>query len=186
MASSTIGEYKAQIADGKGQISEGRVQLADAKAQILSAQKQLASGKITLNQAAAMVNQQEILATIEMSSAQAQLASGQAQLEQGKQQLEEGRKQLDEAQEDALEQAKLEGKITPDMVSQILMAQNFSMPAGYVTEEGIQYLVRVGNKFVSTEDMEHLILFDMGIEDLDPIKLPTNYPLRLHPLHRKV
>ena len=32
--------------------------------------------------------------------------------------------------EDALEQAKLEGKITTDLISQILMAQNFSMPAG--------------------------------------------------------
>ena len=70
-----------------------------------------------------------------------------------------------------MEKAKLDGKVTPEMITQILTAQNFSMPAGYVTEEGIQYLVRVGDKFEDTENIEDLILFDMGLEDLEPIRL---------------
>lgn len=167
----TIADGKAQIADGKAQIAAGKAQLASAKNQINSAKQQIASGKVTLEQALATLNEKEISATIEMASAQAQLASGQSKIDEGKAQLEEGKKQLEEKEDEALDSAKLDDKITPDMISKILTAQNFSMPAGYVTEEGIQYLVRVGDKFTDTKDMEDLVLFDMGLDGLDPIKL---------------
>lgn len=167
----TIADVKAQIADGKAQIAAGKAQLASAKNQINSAKQQIASGKVTLEQALATLNEKEISATIEMASAQAQLASGQSKIDEGKAQLEEGKKQLEEKEDEALDSAKLDDKITPDMISKILTAQNFSMPAGYVTEEGIQYLVRVGDKFTDTKDMEDLVLFDMGLDGLDPIKL---------------
>lgn len=167
----TIADGKAQIADGKAQIAAGKAQLASAKNQINSAKQQIASGKVTLEQALATLNEKEISATIEMASAQAQLASGQSKIDEGKAQLEEGKKQLEEKEDEALNSAKLDDKITSDMISKILTAQNFSMPAGYVTEEGIQYLVRVGDKFTDTKDMEDLVLFDMGLDGLDPIKL---------------
>ncbi len=167
----TIADGKAQIADGKAQIAAGKAQLASAKNQINSAKQQIASGKVTLEQALATLNEKEISATIEMASAQAQLASGQSKIDEGKAQLEEGKKQLEEKEDEALNSAKLDDKITPDMISKILTAQNFSMPAGYVTEEGIQYLVRVGDKFTDTKDMEDLVLFDMGLDGLDPLKL---------------
>lgn len=167
----TIADGKAQIADGKAQIAAGKAQLASTKNQINSAKQQIASGKVTLEQALATLNEKEISATIEMASAQAQLASGQSKIDEGKAQLEEGKKQLEEKEDEALDSAKLDDKITPDMISKILTAQNFSMPAGYVTEEGIQYLVRVGDKFTDTKDMEDLVLFDMGLDGLDPIKL---------------
>lgn len=166
-----IAESKARIAAGKEQISAGKAQLSSAKEQINSAKEQIASGKLTMAQALAMLNEKEITATIEMASAQAQLSSGQSQIDQGKEQLEEGKKQLDEKEDEALEGAKLNDKVTPEMVSQILTAQNFSMPAGYVAEEDIQYLVRVGDKFTDTENIEDLILFDMGLDDLDPIRM---------------
>ena len=61
--------------------------------------------------------------------------------------------------------------VTADTIRNILKAQNFSMPAGYVTEEGVDYLVRVGDKFTDTENMEELVLMDMHIDGLDPIRL---------------
>ncbi|MBS6194916.1 MAG: efflux RND transporter permease subunit [Clostridiales bacterium] len=167
----TIAEGKTQIAAGKEQIAAGKAQMAGAKEQINSAKEQIASGKTTMEEALAMLNQQEISATIEMASAEAQLSAGQTKLDEGKEQLKEGKKKLEDSQDEALENAKLDDKVTPEMISQILTAQNFSMPAGYVTEEGIQYLVRVGDKFSNTEEMENLVLFDMGLEDLEPIKL---------------
>lgn len=166
-----IADGKAQIASGKEQLAAGKAQLSSAKDQINSAKAQIASGKMTMEQALAMLNEKEISATIEMASAQAQLSLGQSKIDEGKEQLEEGKKQLEEKEDEALEGAKLDDKVTPDMISKILTAQNFSMPAGYVTEEGIQYLVRIGNKFSDTKDMEDLVLFDLGLDDLDPIKL---------------
>jgi multidrug efflux pump subunit AcrB len=167
----TIAEGKAQIAAAREKISAGKEQLATGKEQLNAAKTQIASGKTTLADALSQLNKQEISATIEMASAQAQLSSGQSQIDQGKQKIEDGKEQLEDSEDEALKNADMENKITPDMVSQILTAQNFSMPAGYVTEEGIQYLVRVGDKFTNTDGMENLVLFDMGIDDLDPIKL---------------
>ena len=51
----------------------------------------------------------------------------------------------------------------------MLSAQNFSMPAGYVKEDGIDYLVRVGDKFKSVDELKDFTLLDM--EDIDPVKL---------------
>lgn len=166
-----IAEGKVQIASGKEQIASGKAQLSDAKEQINTAKEQIASGKVSLQDALAMLNQKEISATIEMASASAQISAGQSKIDEGKAQLKEGKEQLEEKEDEALEGAKLDDKVTPEMISQILMAQNFRMPAGYVTEEGIDYLVRVGDKFADTAGMEQLVLFDMGLDDLDPIKL---------------
>ncbi len=43
------------------------------------------------------------------------------------------------------------------------------MPAGYVREDGIDYLIRVGDKFRSIEDIKNLVLLDT--EGFDPICL---------------
>ncbi len=152
-------------------IASSKAQLSQAKEQILAAKEQVAAGKLTMNEAVGQLNQQEIAATIEMASASAQLSSGAAQISQGQSQLDEGREQLADAKQAALDAANLENTITTSMISQILVAQNFSMPAGYVEEEGIQYLVRVGDKFTDTQGLEDLVLFDLGLDNLDPIKL---------------
>lgn len=61
--------------------------------------------------------------------------------------------------------------LTMDMVSKILTAQNFSMPAGYITESGVDYLVRVGDKISDLEELQNLMLFDPGVEGMGPIYL---------------
>ena len=45
------------------------------------------------------------------------------------------------------------------------------MPAGYITEGDDEILVRVGDKFSSQEDIENLVLMDMGFDDVDPIRI---------------
>ena len=49
-----------------------------------------------------------------------------------------------------------------EMVSDILMAQNFEFPVGYVDDQGVSYLVRVGDEFNTVEEIRDLILFDMS------------------------
>lgn len=157
--------------EGMNKIQEGQAQLDAKRAELDKIRKELTQGKITLAQAQTQMEAAKITATIQMATASAQMSSGQAQIDQGKEQIKEGKEQLEESQKEALKNADVEEKITPEMVSQILAAQNFTMPAGYVTEEGIQYLVRVGDKFKDTKELENLVLFDMGLEDLDPIRL---------------
>ena len=57
------------------------------------------------------------------------------------------------------------------MVSQILSAQHFSMPAGYIETEGEQCLVRVGNKLSDMDELKALVLFDTGEDAIGPVTL---------------
>lgn len=155
---------KKKIADAKKQIASGKTQLQSAKTQLESAKAQIASGKTTVSAALAQLNAQKISATIE-------IASNKAKLDIGETQIDTAKTQLEDQKDESYDQADAEKIITADMIRNILKAQNFSMPAGYVTEEGIDYLVRVGDKFTDTEGMEDLVLMDMHIDGLKPIKL---------------
>ncbi|MDE7277241.1 MAG: efflux RND transporter permease subunit, partial [Lachnospiraceae bacterium] len=60
---------------------------------------------------------------------------------------------------------------TVDTVKSLLAAQNFSMPAGYVTEEGIYYLVRVSNKPEDIEALKKMPLINTEMDGVDIITL---------------
>lgn len=155
---------KKKIAEAKKQIASGKEQLQKAKTQLESAKAQIASGKLTVTAALAQLNAQKISATIE-------IASNKAKIDMGETQIESAKTQLADQKDSAYENADADKIITADTVRNILKAQNFSMPAGYVTEDGIDYLVRVGDEFSDTEDMEDLVLMDMHIDGLKPVKL---------------
>ena len=58
------------------------------------------------------------------------------------------------------------------MISQILTAQNFNMPAGYLdSESGQQYLVKVGEQYGSIEELQDSVLFSIGTEGIGDIRL---------------
>ena len=57
------------------------------------------------------------------------------------------------------------------MLTQILTAQNFSMPAGYVKQDGVSYMVSVGDEIRDFETVSDMLLFDLGIEGMEPIRL---------------
>ena len=157
-------EQLQTLAQGKEQIKSGRKQLQGAKQQLLAAKAQIASGQSSIPEAVAALNSAQISATIEMAAGKAQLTSGQKELDAALEQVK--------AQKDAAyDQADVTQIITADMVKGLLAAQNFSMPAGYVTEDGTDFLVRIGNKFDSTEGLEELVLLDLHMDGVDPIKL---------------
>lgn len=168
---SQIEEGKKQIASGekeiaaaKKQMESGREQLLAARSQLEGAKTQIASGKTTLSAAAAQLNAEKITATIEIASGKAQLTAGETQLEAAKTQLEESK-------ESAYVSGDATKIITLDTVKALLSAQNFSMPAGYVTEDGIDFLIRVGDKFTDAKSMEDLVLMDLHMDGVEPVKL---------------
>lgn len=61
--------------------------------------------------------------------------------------------------------------IDREMVSGILQGQNFTMPAGYITEEGVDYLVRAGDKIRDIDELEELVVMHLPIPGLEPIAL---------------
>ena len=146
------------------QLSQKQVEIQTAMAALQTAQEQVTDGKTTLDDAYVTLNRMEIDGILEMSEASAQLAVGEARLEQGQEKLEESK-------QSALESADLNQILSVETLGQILTAQNFSMPAGYVNENKKQYLVRVGDEVSSVEELENLVLVDVGMDGIAPIRL---------------
>ena len=100
------------------------------------------------------------------------MTEGNVQLKLAMQQIEEGEKQLAETRRQVLEQLDLDGMLSVAMIQQLLTAQDFSMPAGYISDEdGVSYMVSVDNEITTTEELEDMVLFDLGIEGMEPIRL---------------
>lgn len=122
-------------------------------------QKELESAKLTLSQ--------------ELTKATVQLSVSESQIKSAETQLNEARKQ-------ALESADITNKITPETINQILTAENFSMPAGYISDDETEYSVKVGDKFTSINEVKNLILFsmdgigDVHLKDIANIKMSDN------------
>ncbi|MBR6627065.1 MAG: efflux RND transporter permease subunit [Lachnospiraceae bacterium] len=108
---------------------------------------------------------------MELDKALEQLKAGEEQLKEALKQIEEGEKQLADSKVTAYDSADMTKIVTPEMVSGLLMAQNFSMPAGYVTEEGVDYLIRVGDKPESVEDLQSLPLLNLHMDGVPVITL---------------
>lgn len=146
------------------QLSQKQVEIQTAMAALQTAQEQVTDGKTALDDAYVTLNRMEIDGILEMSEASAQLAVGEVRLEQGQE-------KLDESKQSALDSADLNQILSVETLGQILTAQNFSMPAGYVNENKKQYLVRVGDEVSSVEELENLVLVDVGMDGIAPIRL---------------
>lgn len=159
-------------------VNESNKQIEAGLAQVNSGLLELEKGQLTAAIEFANAATQISLGELQMTSAQTQLdaameqiESGETQLEEAKEQLEEGEKQLEESRQEAYDSANLVEIITVETVEGLLTAQNFSMPAGYVTEEGVSYLVRVGDKPETVEELQILPLLNLHMDGLDVITL---------------
>ncbi|SCW32244.1 AcrB/AcrD/AcrF family protein [Ruminococcaceae bacterium YRB3002] len=103
-------------------------------------------------------------AAVQLSDAQAQLDSAQAQ--------------YDAAKKTALENANADTLITPSTLSQLIYAQNFSMPIGYIDDkDDNSWLLRVGEEFTDSEQIASALLIDneligtVRLEDIADIQI---------------
>lgn len=147
----TLGEM--QITSAESQLTEAEQQIESGEEQLISGQEQLDSGRK------------------QIEDGYEQLNDSAEQLSDALQQILDGEEQLEEAREDAYDQADMHGILTVETVEQLLTAQNFSMPAGYVTEEGISYLIRVGDKPETVEELQAMPLLNPDMEGVDVITL---------------
>ena len=154
-------------------------------AAIESRLKVLALSQAQLEQALEMVKENQakleagmIEAAAGFGSGSAQLAAAESslkgveeQLKTAEEQLKDAREQFEEAREEALENADMTQLLTKEMLSNIILAQNFAMPAGYLYQDDDQYLLRVGDAFGSIEELENALLLNMELGDVGDIRL---------------
>ncbi len=142
----------AELANAQSKIDLGEFQMDLAETQLEAGEKQIEAGQEQIDDGFK------------------QLKDALEQFKEGEEQLEDGAKQLEEAREDAYASADMNDILTVDTVKSLLAAQNFSMPGGYVTEDGIDYLVRVGDK---TQDIKELAAMPIMNPDMDGVDIIT-------------
>lgn len=144
------------------ELEDAKEQMAAGKKQLEAMQTQVNNGAMTLAEARGQLASAQLETAVGLGEGAAQLAAGQTALA-----LQEA--QMDAASKEAGASLDAESILSPETIEAMLGAQHFRMPAGYVQEEGIDYLVRIGDKFQNIEEMKNLVLLDM--EGIDPIKL---------------
>ena len=161
-----------EIADKISQVDGGITQIA-------AAVKGLDDNTVTVNQALSEIEKQQSLAAYQLSGGlsalntkQSEVNSALTQLNSAQEELKSASDELSDQKDKAKKAADMTNTVTISNVSNILTAQNFSMPAGYVSDdENIKYLVRVGDKIDGDKEMQSLALFDTGIDGIGVVKL---------------
>lgn len=143
-------------------LEDAKEQMAAGKKQLEDMQTQVNNGAMTLAEARGQLASAQLETAVGLGEGAAQLAAGQTALA-----VQEA--QMEAASKEAGASLDTDSILSAATIEAMLGAQNFRMPAGYVNEEGIDYLVRIGDKFESVDEMKNLILLDM--EGIDPIKL---------------
>ncbi len=159
-----INEQETKLKKGREELAKGKKQIAAAKKQLTDAKAKLQKGQLSVEEAAQELSKQKVLAAIKLSVAEMEVSNGESK-------LNEAENTLKDSSKTTKENTNLENIITKSMVEGILTAENFDMPAGYITDDDASYLVKVGEKIESDEDVEDLVICDMDLDGLDPIKL---------------
>ncbi|MCI9327755.1 MAG: efflux RND transporter permease subunit [Lachnospiraceae bacterium] len=163
-----------EFANAQSTISLGEFQLSSAEAQLEAGESQLEAGEEQLDAAVEQLEAGEK----QLREGEDQIISGEEQLNDTAEQLAdalqqilEGEEEVEENRLDAYDKADMHSILTVETVEALLTAQNFSMPAGYVTENGISYLIRVGDKPESIEELKKMPLMNLEMEGVDIITL---------------
>ncbi|MEE1015148.1 MAG: efflux RND transporter permease subunit [Lachnospiraceae bacterium] len=171
-------KYAAQLNETGMMKIESAEDFAKIKPTLESIIKQMDAGIEQLEDAVKLVTEQQIalpeaLDTINLEAAKAamQLAPASAELAVASASLEQAKTALEEAKETALDSADMTGILTIETLSGLIVAQNFDMPAGYAYDDDTQYLVRVGEAVKSIDELENLVLMDMGMDSVGLIRI---------------
>lgn len=140
----------AAIDEGLLQIKEQGPGLESKLKEIIDQEKILEAGKITLSQ--------------ELAKASATLTTSEAELKKATEEFEKAR-------EEAYKNAGVGSVITTTTINNILKAQNFSMPAGYLKDGEEDYIVKVGEKIQSLDELENLLLFNIDVDGVGKVLL---------------
>ena len=145
----------------------------EAAAGFGAASAQISSGQSALNSAQTTLDSNKE----SLDSAQDQITEGWDSIADAKKQLADGWDQYHtslenfEAQKaEALRNANADQLMNMQTLSQLIYAQNFAMPAGYLDDaEDNSWLLKIGSNYESVDDLSNIVL--TNIEDIGDVRL---------------
>ncbi|MCH5303649.1 MAG: efflux RND transporter permease subunit [Ruminococcus sp.] len=100
-----------------------------------------------------------LTAAATFGAGQAKINSAKTEITNAEKELKNAEEKLDDSIKAAKENSNLNALLTLDTLSQLISAQNFSMPAGYIEDkESNQWLVEVNEKFENPKQLKNLVL----------------------------
>lgn len=145
--------------------------LDDAVKKLDDGIKQMQDALIMLSEQKDMLGTATDTINLEAAKAAMEIGTAAGDLSVASKALEDAKTALEDAKEQALESADMEGVLTIETLSGLIMAQNFDLPAGYAYDDDTQYLIRVGEAVKSVDELEDLVLMDMGMDSVGLIRL---------------
>lgn len=163
MEAATTDQEKAAL---QAQMDELTKQIAE----IQKKQKEASDGLTKLTESKSQASAGSLSAATGFADASAQIADTQSTLTASKSQLDQAEEQYKEARKTALKNANIDKLVDKDTLAQMIKAQNFSMPAGYVDDKNdTQWLLRIGDNITDAKELKNLLL--TNIEGVGNIRL---------------
>ena len=158
-ASTQFGSLDAQMTLNKAQLESAKAQLDSAQKSIDSAQEQIDKGWESVNDGQDTIN-----------DSWEQITDGEKQLSDGWSDYRDAVKTYEKQRAEAVKKANADDLLTLDTLSQLIYAQNFEMPAGYIDDElDNSWLVKVGQNFEEVDEVGDIVL--CNIHNVGDVKL---------------
>ena len=120
-----------------------------------------------------------------------QFTEAREMLNEYEKQLEAAKEEYETAKTNALAQADVAKQLDIDTLAQLIYAQNFSMPAGYVPDkDGESWLLKVGEEYDSVEDISGALLLhvegygDVRLSDVADVEVIDTWNMTITPAGR--
>lgn len=163
----TTQKAASRITEIDGELANIQTELATVKAMKPTLKKGLKQAK----EAYAKVEAAQMDSTLKIASGTTQIAVTKSSLDNAQSQLDDAVKEFEDAREQAYKSADISGVITADMVSNVLVAENFEMPAGYIKSGDDKYTLKVGEQYRSLNQLKNTLLFHMDNDSVGDIRL---------------
>lgn len=170
-AASTFGSAYAQIASADSQLEMLREQLENGQDQINDAYDQIMDGYDQIDDGYDQIRE-----------GQDKINDGWDSYNDAVQQFNDGLAQFEVQRQEALKKANSDELISLQTLSQLIYAQNFDMPVGYIDDpEDNSWLLKLGKEFESIEEIKNAPLVKLDgvgvvkVSDVADVTLIDNY-----------
>lgn len=176
--SETMSELSKKLAEAKAAGLDTSV-FENAMTQAEEAYQQLLGRNQELHQSLAVMETQSKQLSEGKALFAEKIADAYAQIEAGEAAVIQGKAAFETASQSAYQAAGLTSMLTKQSLSQILIAENMEMPAGYLEVDNVSTLIKIGDEFQNIDEVKQLTLIDQGdlhvtLNDVAEIKVVNN------------
>lgn len=158
----TIDSLKQMYNIVKVRIPQIDTELANLSTEIVAAEKMVKTINKQMkyiDNAYVKVQEGSYEAVVGFGSGDAQMTAAQEKITSAKEELEKSEKDLENSRKAAIENSNIDALLSLETLSQVITAQNFSMPAGYIDDkDDNQWLIKVGENYSSADELKEMVL----------------------------